>query len=301
MIAPSIGWTRLLDQQEAELLAQAPRDNPGAQALEPGFVYQGAPDAELLPPPDRVTSDWFALKERCAPFGVPTELEDTCRFEGAGDGPLLVVAGNSRDEQFAPALFEAAKAQEWDVMLIVSGGCAFSTGEGVHPDCAAHNERLRDWMLELRPDAFASASSFLPAAGPQAERLMPGIAALQQPMLDAGIDVIGYRDMPRLPRDPIECLDAEGEGCRIDVAEQYLPEQPQPDVVAGSGARDDPRGRYFSIDAVEQECPGRECVPIIGNVHVWMDGSHISAAYAGTLAPAVESQLVSQGWEWERR
>ncbi|GAA1734048.1 acyltransferase family protein [Brachybacterium phenoliresistens] len=293
ILGTTTAWTRALDRQEQELLAEAATNNPGAGALAPQYEYQGDASPELLPPPDKRTSDWFALSGTCADHGVPDDLAQYCGFEGDGSGPLLVVAGNSRDEQFAPALFETAKARGWDVMLVVSGGCAFSTGEPVPPDCNAHNQALMSWMLELKPDAFASASTFLPAAEPDAEQPMTGIADLQQPMLDAGIDVIGYRDMPRLPRDPFECHETDGEDCRIDVAEQYLPENPQPQVTVGEGT-----GRYYSVDAVEEMCPGRVCVPIIGNVFVWMDGSHISAAYARTLAPAVDGQLSAQGWSW---
>jgi hypothetical protein len=52
------------------------------------------------------------------------------------------------------------------------------------------------------------------------------------------------------------------------------------------------------LDLTELFCPDGFCAPVIGNVLVYHDNSHITVAYARTLAPFLgEAILEVTGWE----
>ena len=46
------------------------------------------------------------------------------------------------------------------------------------------------------------------------------------------------------------------------------------------------------IDLNDAICPTARCAPIIGNVLVYRQGTHITATYIETLAPRLEAALV---------
>jgi hypothetical protein len=58
-------------------------------------------------------------------------------------------------------------------------------------------------------------------------------------------------------------------------------------------------GNVQFIDMTPYFCDGRKCPPVIGNVIVYRDDSHITAAYSRTLAPMLARKLQSAlpiGW-----
>lgn len=299
LVLGAVGTVRaVLDQRAAQAEELAAKNSPGARALEPGFVDRADPAADPLPDLSLLQEDWFSFDEPCS--GDLTALEDLadlCRQEGNGKGPVLVVVGDSRDEQFAPAVVQTAQDEGWTVVTIFKGGCPFGTGSWIPPDCDAHDDRIQDYLLSIRPTAVMSAYSYV---GPDyVEAPLPGYDQRAQILLDAGIDVIGTRDIPRLDSSPIDCVadfEADPSRCAFDISEQYAPEPPLPQL---TGRNEPGRGAFYTLDATEQICPQDRCVPIIGNVYVWLDAAHITQTYAATLASSTAGQLQDQGWSWK--
>lgn len=50
-----------------------------------------------------------------------------------------------------------------------------------------------------------------------------------------------------------------------------------------------PTSRLIDLDP--WVCPDEQCWPVIGGVLVWRQGSHITATYAATVAPALDRLL----------
>lgn len=301
LVLAVVGGVRgTLSVYQASIEAKAERNNPGARSLQAGFVSQAEAGAPPLPDLAQLPDDWFSVGGSCrgpfAPKGADEGLTDSCSQDGSGRGDTLVVVGDSRDQQLAPAIASIAGAQGWSVVTLLSGGCPFTIGESVDDTCNAHNSTVLEYLLRTSPTAVMSSSTLVNSSFH--EEVMSGHDDLAGSLLSAGIDVIGSRDIPRLNGNPVECLeteDANRESCVFPVEDEYdFNELP---VSAPDGAGP---GRYYSVDLSEQICPGRECVPEIGNVYVWLDGGHITARYAATLAPALSEQLAAQGWVWER-
>lgn len=53
----------------------------------------------------------------------------------------------------------------------------------------------------------------------------------------------------------------------------------------------------YEVDLSNYYCPEGYCVPVIGNVALYMDNNHITAQYGKTLSGAVMQQLEVQGWD----
>jgi hypothetical protein len=49
------------------------------------------------------------------------------------------------------------------------------------------------------------------------------------------------------------------------------------------------------IDMTSAICPTEKCAPVIGDVLVYRQGSHITATYITTLAPRLEEALKDAG------
>lgn len=291
-----------LQAHQASIEAESARNNPGARSLQPGFVSEADADAPPLPDLAQLQSDWFEFDGPCsgpfAPAGEEAEIGATCTQEGSGRGDTLVIIGDSRDQQLSPSIVETARSQGWTVVTIFVGGCPFSTGEGVEAWCDEHNQRVAQYLARTHPSAVMSSSTRVDHEF--RETVMPGYEELTGPLLREGTDVIGTRDIPRLFGNPVECLE-EGrstpESCPFPIPEEYRTDPPAdlPESGTSPGA-----GRFYAVDLSEDICPGRVCVPEIGNVYVWMDAAHISSRYAATLAPAMQTQLSSLGWSWDR-
>lgn len=58
------------------------------------------------------------------------------------------------------------------------------------------------------------------------------------------------------------------------------------------------RGDVRGIDLIPWICPEGECVPVIGNVFVYLDPNHLTATNARTLAPVLDKELHATGWRW---
>ncbi len=289
VLAPVGAWTAKLDAEERAVRAEAIRNNPGARVLEDGYEMTADADAPVLPLPADRQRDWFSLSEPCTPLEpVPDSFTDSCRMAG-NRGPLLVLVGDSRDAQFAPALVEAATEHGWRVAVVFSGGCAFRAGEGVEAKCSASNQELSRWLLEIEPDAVATSVTWLPFSGP--ERVTEGGPLVLQPLLDAGIDVIGYRIQARLPQHPDHCVRDHGPSCTLPVHDRFPGTMPSPQLHSSAGT-------LHLIDVNDRVCPDQVCQLEIGNVWVWLDRNHISATYAATLSPVVQDRLAETGWQW---
>ena len=49
------------------------------------------------------------------------------------------------------------------------------------------------------------------------------------------------------------------------------------------------------VDLTEFICPSADCPPVIGNVLVYRQGSHLTKTYVETMAPRLEAALVKAG------
>jgi len=103
----------------------------------------------------------------------------------------------------------------------------------------------------------------------------------------AGIKVIAIRDTPWMKFWVPECLEMKGHDspeCAQPLANVLAPEDPV------SRLREAPANVRF-IDMTDYFCDESRCLPVVGNIVVYRDDSHITATYARSLAPILARKL----------
>jgi peptidoglycan/LPS O-acetylase OafA/YrhL len=280
-------WQFAADQRDRPSDGLGGPENPGALAL-----VDGAPEpGPLLPAPVSVSEDWVRVDAwDCSP---PTGFRtDVCTqpVESPPDRRIVVV-GDSHLQQFTGALVPIAAQHGWQLITMLQGACPFSTASEVDPEnseCVAWNDAAAAEIAALRPDAVVTLASRDVRSG-RTEQTPPGFVERWRQLDELGIPVLAVRDNPRFDHSVPDCVrrqDRDAQACGADRDDVYAPEPPY-------ALRDDvPAGVTF-LDTADFVCDETRCPAEIGNVLVYLDDNHLTAAYATTLAPVIEDRVVA--------
>ncbi|MCI0689542.1 MAG: acyltransferase [Sporichthyaceae bacterium] len=284
----------------AAVLSDDPRDDPAGLAL--NRVESITPDP------------LFARED------VPSIHRDNCQqneaasealvcIRGAEQGATTVaVVGDSKVVQWLPALEELAGRNDWKLVIYAKSGCAFADAITTAPSraepyhsCVSWNQNVLSALFADKPDYLITSQGKAQAlvngepAGPTAARkaLADGLRARWMQLVDAGIGVVVIRDTP-WPRMQVDLCVSE----HLDNLTACTYER-EKGMTGGGGptqlaALEGSRGVNF-IDLNDAICPAERCPPVIGNVLVYRQGSHITATFARSLAPRLEAALATAG------
>lgn len=293
--APILLTRNALDQQAAQLKLRSAANNPGAAVLTGASSGPADPTAPTLPLPQDVPYDWVQSDRRCAGALKPADPQLAAACSETADGEpskVIAVVGNSRVQQLSAALKPLAAGQGYKLVFLLRGGCTFGAG-GPGAGCDAWNALVLDWLLQVKPRAVFTTSTFVGADGREA--LPAGLDQAVSQLTASGIDVIGVRDQPRMPFNPIACVSTRSEDqCTVPARQVFAAtdgSQTLGKAVTGPG-------RLRSVDLTPWICPDGQCRPVIGNVFVYLDPAHLSQVYASTLAPMLDDRLAAAGWRW---
>jgi hypothetical protein len=140
-----------------------------------------------------------------------------------------------------------------------------------------------------RPDyVVASGSRSTTLADEEAgvsDGLVPMVAGLEESwdaLLNAGVGVFVLEDTPATGMNVHECVSESPQ----ELTRSYSHEDSE--VSAGALAQReaaDSRQDIAYVDLNDAVCPLAQCAPVIGNVLVYRQGSHLTATYVETLPP----------------
>jgi peptidoglycan/LPS O-acetylase OafA/YrhL len=293
---PLSGWEYRVQALEAAVERQTRADNPGAAALHPDFEFQGAEDALVKPLPSSLGAEWAAVDGPCPEALMPADpLLSSCVRTGSevtAERTVLVL-GDSHSQMWMTALGAVAHSDNWLVVSVHRPNCRFVDAPAtVDPGCHAFNEAVRDYALDLAPDAVLTVGSRTDWSSPR-EEIPAGFEAGITPLLEAGIPVVGLRDTPRFEEDMAECTAlnaAEPSVCDVPRTEVLAPVSPLAalaDRIPGLG----------HLDMTDLVCAEATCSGVVGNVRVYMDRDHLSKTYVETMIPAFEERFrAALGW-----
>ncbi|WP_019810643.1 acyltransferase family protein [Saccharomonospora halophila] len=290
VLVVSLLWAYRLDTRETiTVTAENVADYPGARVLDPSFPASSVPERPVVPRPADARDDLpHTYADECHAPLEQTEAR-VCVSGPADADRSIAVVGASRSAHWYPALREIADERGWRVYNLTKSSCQFSTDtpytvDGqVYTQCERWRENAMRRLTSLRPDAVLTSSTrALPDGG---ERAFPGFADRWRQLAEVGIDVLGVRDLPRVPTDGASCVATrEPDRCVFDPSYEHTPTDPAraldgvPDTVA-------------LLDLTPRVCPDGRCPAVIGNVLVYRDTSHLTATYARTLAPALATEI----------
>ena len=289
---------QLIDQQEQleAQIAEALADGdayPGAAVLDDPALAASLPgEVPVIPPLHAVEEDKPLI------YGEPDSCDGDRRLCEHGDPAgerTVALVGASRVAHYFPAFQQAALDNGWRLLVYSKSNCQFTSEPGSEepdgefdPECADWNEWALGELERERPNLVVTLSG---RAHTDDERAYQGFVD-QWRQLDAwGIPVLALRDLPR-SADPVpECVARIGaDACVFDAEPSHDPTDP-------SAALENVPGNVAFADLTPYVCPDGRCPATIGNVLVYRDTSHLTNAYAATLAPVVErTVLEATGW-----
>ncbi|MBZ5734102.1 hypothetical protein K8Z61_06300 [Nocardioides sp. TRM66260-LWL] len=287
--------------------ADSVRPSPGTATKDRPDLY--ADGCQVRPESDRLT--------RCA-YGVPASRARA----------TIALVGDSKIGQWAPALQRLAESRALRILIMTKSGCPATDAPVTGPDGRAYTtcrtyvrkvtEELRRTRVDLvLTDSFRSdARTSGPASEDQAA-MVRGLVRLWSTWQADGHRVMVVSDTPQPTKDGLlyqvpSCVKrhvADVRPCGYDRATgvRFSGRPAQQAAVAQADAVDVTpalRGRNVPgaatasllwLDPVPWVCPARRCPPLVGDVLVYRDGSHVTRTYAHSLAPRFADALDAAG------
>lgn len=198
----------------------------------------------------------------------------------------ILIAGGSHAGMWTPAFRQLAAQHNWEILVADKSGCQLATPVPWQAEsCVGWNENFVAAAVDRDPDlVFTIASTTIGNSG--VEHLPEEFVEKWREIGEAGLPVVAVRGTARMPALAPECLE------RTEFALQECGRE------RGSVFEADPpwQGRDLpdsaaTIDLLDRVCGPQWCLPVVGNVVVYRDHSHLSTRYAVSLAPMLDDGL----------
>lgn len=308
LVGVTVGLALLLAVATAPTTGSAAQGNAalGAAGLrtEPRDDPAGAPVDEvawMTPLPTQATADIpRAHAEGCQQTFAKSAVV-TCEY-GDQHGRLTVaVVGDSKMTQWTPALELIAEQNGWRLVTYLKSSCSFSLVTTVYDGkpyqtCRDWAEDVLDRLVADPPDYVLTtqgASEALTSGGKlSAETMAAGLRQIWSTLTAKGSKVVVIADNPHPGMNVYECVERNPQRlsvCAFD-RERYALSAAPVQHRAAKGQRN-----VRVVDLFDAICPTDRCAPVIGNVLVYRQGSHITATYAKTLTPRLAAALSKAG------
>jgi hypothetical protein len=226
-----------------------------------------------------------------------------CVYGDPRSRTVIVLFGDSHAMQFFPALEPIAVRRHWRLVQLTKSGCPPQAVDVIYtplnreyPECPAWRAYALDRIARERPALVVTTSAVGYTAVERGRRLGPdatarALAAGYRPTLlrlrRTARRVAVLVDPPRPPWDVPDCVSERLHELRRCAFRRGPAVAGARKVAAGARRV---RGVRV-IDASDRFCVRRVCPAVIGDVLVYRQTGHITATYAGTLAPWLEAAL----------
>lgn len=210
-----------------------------------------------------------------------------CKHGDAKSSRRVVLAGDSLILQYAEAFDAIGRARGWLIETATKSACPFSVDPEHREDCKQFNQNVLAALRERPPEVV-----FTNQHGTSTpEYLLPYWTELTQ----LGIKVVAIGANPRPPPEQsvYQCLlENKTDYTKCAFSRQEGLERSALSAQKAAAAK--LTGAHV-IDLTDYICPKKRCAPVIGNVLVFRQGSHITNSYAKSLAPIIAEKLDKLG------
>lgn len=181
--------------------------------------------------------------------------------------------------------------------VYTKSGCGFATVE-MSEECHTYNEALARRLSDGEHTPDIVMTSMVRGGG---DELGASVAALLQPVVDAGAEPVIVNDNPSPGADELG-TDVTVYGCVRDHPDDYSACSYASGPGSGARALAVAADRLDApfVDLSRWVCPdtGRPepaCPPVIGRVLAFRQGSHLTATYVASLTPILHHELIRAG------
>lgn len=247
--------------------------------------------AEPIPGPLALDYSWAHLENYCPqPWHsilVATDNEVCTQQTTANPTGRILLAGASHVQQnITPPVAVLAGQYGIEVTQVISAGCDFTEVAAYGGRCGERNAALLDFIAEYQPEAVFLMVTVSDYDTPD-EWVVTGIETLVRDLTAKGIVVFGFRDSPRSEFDLYACGEWDPQqaysGCLLNRSEHLAPENPALFLEGIEG--------FHMVDFTDGTCTAEVCPTIIGNVHTYIDNSHLSSEFSRTLVGMLTEQI----------
>ena len=285
--------------------------NLPATTVSPGVVRMG--DAPPLPAvvearsvtavPDNVTPplrsaryDTGLVYENDCHVYYDTEVKTDCIFGDPNGSITIALFGDSHAAQWFPALDIIARENGWRLLSLTQGGCPFidvitynATDNIDLTYCGPWRESVISYLREQDVSVvFLSQYYRLRAASDRQAIAASAFAELLPPLVDRfradGIEPVVIADSPYFEREVPGCLTENRRRMDRCAPGDASPELSEVEETIRRVVFD--RGVGF-IEPRKWLCTDGYCPPVVGNLLVYRDQSHLSATFVEWLTPVV--------------
>lgn len=216
----------------------------------------------------------------------------SCEYGEPGADRTMILVGGSHSAHWQPTLEVIARERGWRLLAATKSGCrpgshlAGDAGEAgggateLQESCQAWNAASMEWIAAQDPELVVLTSTI----GRGSEETVPtAYLRVWEQLAQDEIPVLAIRETPRSGQDMVDCLATNGPLTReCDLARDRVLSPVDPT----SELDPVPEGVSF-VDLSDSLCDQSSCPPVIGNVVVYSDNSHLTRTYSRTLAPAL--------------
>ena len=204
----------------------------------------------------------------------------------------VALIGDSHTRQYYLPVLDLANKFGWKLTLISKSACpiidpAKYPAHLTHPSCKVWNGKLEKYLTDNPPfDLIINSSSSLVTYG----RAEVGAAYASEiaKIAARGTKIVVIHDNPKPGPDFVTCIERNGlksgEACKIPFEKAMRPADPMPAAVQDIAG-------VTIADFTNIFCNATTCPPVIGNIIVYRDNSHITTTWSKHLEPQLEAAI----------
>ncbi|MGB3827681.1 MAG: acyltransferase family protein [Ornithinimicrobium sp.] len=221
----------------------------------------------------------------------------TCDYGDLDSSTVWAVIGDSKMAQWTSALDQIGVEEGVRVRTYLKSACAWTdamtvTKGSAYTSCRTWGQNVLNQLTGPNPPELVITTALRAKAADESgasqshEALVSGYESYWSALVASGVPVVALSDNPHPGSEVYTCV-AEH---RQDFSACDFPAQEASGTPALRQAAQQTEGAAF-IDVTQWLCIEDRCPPVIGNVLLYRQGSHLTAAYAETLAPVLRAEI----------
>lgn len=283
----------------AAVLSAPPTRDPAGKPVEQ--VSGG-----ITPDPLQATKDVPDLYAAGCQVSVDSSQPKSCEY-GADDAKTTIaVVGDSKAAQWVPAFQVLARKNDWRIITYTKSACQFATVETsldgkVYRTCRTWTDNVLDRLTGPgKPDVVVTSGQRDQGVdGGSDGDLSLSEDAMQAALVDtwtrirdAGVKVVVLADTPQTGGDIYACVAEHPDDLTACTYKRQHGIDSSGAPVQAAAAEE---AKVPFVDLTDFICPSATCPPVIGNVLIYRQGSHLTKTYVESLAPRLKADLVRAG------
>lgn len=197
----------------------------------------------------------------------------------------IALVGSSHSEQWFGAIHEAAKGEKYRILNITRSGTRFSTGYEDDTLKGIWNQNVLEYLKDADVDLIIS---HVTAANSMKDKIHQQMVDQMQYVKDEyGIDGLALRDNPRYSFNVLESLETSS---IKETTKKMNAEVNQRDEAYWKNF-EQTNNSLYKLDLTDYFRVDGEFRPVIGNVVIYRDISHMTNSYAESFGPVFKQKL----------